>query len=292
VAHVSHAAPEEVYSLVTRLGPAAVVIELDVERLRLLQEAAEADNDFGLSRFKKVSPIRVLFSGRVFPHVMGLVNVISGALLGTTPGGEFLAAKEAAEEAGAILVLADRPQQVTLDRLRYYSEAVTRHSKGRSRKSGRGDAERLHRHMEAQARRSGDAGAGPSSSSSAAAAPSSEVLDVEVGIGGNSEGEEERGEQSRAAAEVAEATGGAGPWGLGSEEDELGQGVEAIKRRFLRMMREGGCDDPQRALDAGRRLFSSGERRVFVFCVLIFLFMLPCCYFMIWVVFVCLVGIE
>lgn len=80
-----------------QVGPAAVVVELDEERMQRLRKAAASSDRFGLEHFKGVGTLPILrmaLTGELLPYAMGLVYVATGALMGTRPGGEFVAAGE------------------------------------------------------------------------------------------------------------------------------------------------------------------------------------------------------
>ena len=160
--------------VIQRVGPAAVVVELDEGRYKKLREAAERGDAFGLQPSKASSswevgwwvggrvcragailphsgyppPLQIVkmsLSGQVLPYAMGLVYVITGAVMGSRPGGEFLAAAEAADAAGARLVLGDRDQAITMQRLQYYTHHLTRQDSRRIE-----DGRRLRGMMEQQ----------------------------------------------------------------------------------------------------------------------------------------------
>jgi pheromone shutdown protein TraB len=123
-AHISEQAAQDVRDTIERVGPAVVVLELDEERMRRLVELAAAGDRYGLSRLQGASPWRIVLSGGLLTYAMGLVYVATGALMGSRPGAEFLAAAEAAERVGARVLLADRPQAVTMRRLQAYTRQL------------------------------------------------------------------------------------------------------------------------------------------------------------------------
>lgn len=126
-AHVSSESAREVADVVARVQPAAVVLELDEGRYRRLLQSADEGDVYGLRRSQTPGSLALgamAVTGRALPHAMRLVYVVAGAVLGTPPGAEFLAAREAAEQVGASVVLADRPERVTLNRLQAYTRQL------------------------------------------------------------------------------------------------------------------------------------------------------------------------
>lgn len=224
-AHVSRKAAEDAVAVIQRVSPAVVVLELDEERFRKLHEAAASGSPFGLDpgRIKGSFKIAVMaLTGEILPYASGLFYICTGAVMGTRPGGEFLAASEAAEEAGSQVVLADRDQNVTLRRLMYFSQHM--------RQAGRDvQSRRLERMLEDQGRRQAEGGG---------AMP--DFLSREPTW---------RSKEEREAVLSPED-----PWGLGADDTTK----HGMKRRLLEMMREGGCQAPNQVLEAAKRIFAAG----------------------------------
>ena len=103
-AHVSKAAAEETRELITRERPDVVVLELDPHRLNALVRDAHTAKPCKAAADRFVST-SLFQSGPT--RAIGLAYSLVGALLGTTPGAEFLAAIDAAKEVGAEVVLGD-----------------------------------------------------------------------------------------------------------------------------------------------------------------------------------------
>lgn len=89
--------------------------------------------------------MKMTFTGEVLPYFMGLVYSITGAVMGSMPGAEFLAAAEAAKSTGAAVVLADRNQQATMKRLTYFTHHLARRDS-----RARADMDRMRRAVDAQ----------------------------------------------------------------------------------------------------------------------------------------------
>ena len=110
-AHVSKRSVEEVRSVIAKVQPDTVCIELCPMRYQTLTDE---------SRWRKLDIFQVIRDGKVL-FLMASLALQSfqrrlGDKLGVKPGAELLAGAEAAEKAGAKLVLADRDVQVTLKR--------------------------------------------------------------------------------------------------------------------------------------------------------------------------------
>lgn len=129
VAHVSSKAQHDVFDTISRVNPATVVIELDEERYRKLMHSEDHGDKYGLHRLQATSSwqvARMSLTGAILPYGMQLVYVMTGAVMGTRPGGEFLVAHAAAEQVGARMVLGDRDQHTTMRRLNYYTHYLAR----------------------------------------------------------------------------------------------------------------------------------------------------------------------
>ncbi|EFN57831.1 hypothetical protein CHLNCDRAFT_143259 [Chlorella variabilis] len=230
-AHVSRKAAQDVSALISRVSPAVVVLELDPERERKLLEQAEKGDTYGITRLRNKSTLEIVkmsLSGEAFQFFMSSIYTITGALMGTTPGGEFLAAIEAARG----VVLGDRDQEATMRRLQYYTRYLTRHD---SRTQA--DMRRLRNTMDSG--RKEDGGSGPLIDS-----PTS------IDVGRPPDFLRREPPPTRKEAEVEEED----PWGLGPDENS----EAGMRRRLLEMMREGGCPQPDVVLAAARRIFQDG----------------------------------
>lgn len=130
-AHVSKAAAEETRELIMRERPDVVVLELDPHRLNALVRDAHTAKPCQAAADRFVST-SLFQSGPT--QAIGLAYSLVGALLGTTPGAEFLAAIDAAKEVGAEVVLGDLDVNITTSRAwkRQY------HELGRSIETNRG----------------------------------------------------------------------------------------------------------------------------------------------------------
>lgn len=120
VAHVSGQAAQEVKEVIQTVSPRVVVLELDQERFDRLQQAASDGDEYGLKKHLQygfLQPMVVALSGNALEYMLSLAYVVGGALLGTPAGGEFLAAKHAATQVGAEIMLGDRDQRMTMQRM-------------------------------------------------------------------------------------------------------------------------------------------------------------------------------
>ena len=111
--HVSKAAAEETRELIMRERPDVVVLELDPHRLNALVRDAHTAKPCQAAADRFVST-SLFESGPT--QVIGFTYSVVGALLGTTPGAEFLAAIDAAKEVGAEVVLGDLDVKITTAR--------------------------------------------------------------------------------------------------------------------------------------------------------------------------------
>lgn len=118
------------------------------------------------------------FTGEVLPYFAGLVYSISGAVMGSMPGAEFLAAAEAARSTGAAVVLADRTQQATMKRLAYFTHHLARRDS-----RARADMDRMRRAMDAH-RAQQAAGASATDAAESERRLDLDMLWAEPGLGG------------------------------------------------------------------------------------------------------------
>jgi hypothetical protein len=257
VAHVDPASAADATAAIQATNPAAVVLELDPVRLAALEQAAADGDRYGISRLAATSrtalALRALTGGGP-AFMLGAAYAVGGALLGAPAGGEFLAAKAAAESAGAVIVLGDRDQRVTLARLSSRASAAAREA--------------------AEAGRVG-AGGGPGPSSGDWTRPSPGATggggggglrpgDAPVFTGGGAVGTgapaAEGGGGAPPAAATAAAVGddpsasigeGRDPWGLSASSD-------ARARRWKGFLEAGGCANADGAVAAFKRIMERG----------------------------------
>lgn len=126
-AHVSKAAAEETRELILRERPDVVVIELDPNRLNALVKDSQTASPAAAAAARVESKLDLMFKpSRWIPLAGALGYALVGAVLGTTPGAEFLAAIDAAKEVGAEVVLGDLDMKVTTSRVwkRWFSRAA------------------------------------------------------------------------------------------------------------------------------------------------------------------------
>lgn len=247
-AHVSRKAAQDVATLIQRVLPAVVVLELDADRLRKMLEQAEQGDKYGVKKLKGKSTweiVKMSLSGAALPYFMGSIYTITGAVMGTTPGGEFLAADEAAHEVGAQVMLGDRTQEATVKRLEYYTRYLTRQDSRREAGS-----RRMQRMMDESA-----ASEGRPKIDDPTAPPVGNMPEFLRRDSGPTPKEREVEEEVRASPTPED------PWGLGADENS----EAGMQRRLLEMMREGGCPQPNAVLEAARRLFKGGESGIGAF---------------------------
>ena len=135
-AHVSKAAAEETRELILRERPDVVVIELDPNRLNALVKDSQTASPAAAAAARVESKLDLMFKpSRWIPLAGALGYALVGAVLGTTPGAEFLAAIDAAKEVGAEVVLGDLDMKVTTSRVwkRWFSRAAQEAYKAESR---------------------------------------------------------------------------------------------------------------------------------------------------------------
>ena len=120
-AHVSALAARQTRELILRTKPDVVVLELDPQRLAsMLRDAQLRTPARHLAETNvetHLDALRVLVRGRGIQVIGGLAYAAVGAVLGSQPGAEFLAAIDAAKETGAKLALGDVDARVTAARL-------------------------------------------------------------------------------------------------------------------------------------------------------------------------------
>ena len=186
-AHISAASADETRRLILAAEPDVVVLELDPRRLAHLVE--DAQHPFPAARAARkvathLDALRVVLSGDLVNVAGGLGYAAAGAVLGSQPGAEFLAAVDAAAEVGAAVVLGDLDARTTAART---WERIRARGKLRGRENARrraagepsieeeeAEATRAARSIdESGARGRGGANDAPSSSSSSSLASAS-----------------------------------------------------------------------------------------------------------------------
>ena len=200
-----------------------------------LTDAAQFGDRFGLRRYQSTGALKIAsmaLSGDLLAYASSLFYVCTGALMGTRPGGEFLAAADAAERVGAKIVLADRSQEVTMRRLQWYTRQLLEAERG-------GPAGRIEWPLPSR-QEEGEGDRGLPSFTRPDSFPSSSTPSAHA---------------MRAKADVEAATGPEdNPWGV--QDDDLSE--SAVKTRVLRMIKEGGCPQPNAVLEAAQRLLRGG----------------------------------
>lgn len=147
-AHVSALAARQTRELILRTKPDVVVLELDPRRLAsMLRDAQLRTPARHLAETNvqtHLDALRVLYRGRTVQVIGGLAYAAVGAVLGSTPGAEFLAAIDAAKETGATVALGDADAAVTTSRLfaRTKWRKALRRAADRSNRSHRSSPER------------------------------------------------------------------------------------------------------------------------------------------------------
>jgi len=146
-AHVSALAARQTRELILRTKPDVVVLELDPQRLAsMLRDAQLRTPARHLAETNvetHLDALRVLVRGRGIQVIGGLAYAAVGAVLGSTPGAEFLAAIDAAKETGATVALGDADANVTTKRLfaRTKWRKALRRAADRSNRSNRSSPE-------------------------------------------------------------------------------------------------------------------------------------------------------
>jgi hypothetical protein len=174
--------------------------------------------------------------------------------MGTRPGGEFLAAAESAERVGAKVIYADRSQQVTMRRLQWYTRKLLEAERGQGA-SGRPTID-----WPMQTRGGGVGGSTTETSGESGGTDDTGGRTIftrpsaSFPTSGSSDQVSEHALRAKAEVEAA-VNPEDNPWGLTSDD---GSSESAMKARVLRMMREGGCPQPNAVLQAAQRLMKAG----------------------------------
>lgn len=255
-AHISQLSQKDVQDTIENVAPAIVVLEIDADRMQRLLSAAQFGDRFGLRRFQSTSTTKIIgmaLSGDLLTYASGLFYVVSGAIMGTQPGGEFLAAEEAAERLGAKVIYADRSQHVTMRRLQWYTRKLMEAERGQG--GGVGRPPTMDWPMQ---NRGGGGGGGVGGDSDEDDGISSRPTFTRPRTGFPTSDSSDQVSQHvlRAKAEVEAAINPEdNPWAITGDDDSS---ESAMKARLLRMMREGGCPQPNAVLEAAQRLMKAG----------------------------------
>lgn len=255
-AHISQLSQKDVEETIENVAPAIVVLEIDAERMQRLVKAAQFGDRFGLRRFQSTSTTKILgmaLSGDLLTYASGLFYVVSGAVMGTQPGGEFLAAEVSAERLGAKVVYADRSQQVTMRRLQWYTRKLLEAERGQG--VGVGAPRTIDWPM--QNRNVGGSGIGGDMDNDDGINSRPTITRPDAGFPTSASSDQVTQHALRAKAEVEAATNPEdNPWALEGDDDDSSE--NAVKARVLRMMREGGCPQTNAVLEAAQRLMKAG----------------------------------
>jgi hypothetical protein len=119
-AHVSAQSARETRAVIMAARPDVVMVELDPARLNaLVRDSQRRFPARAIARNVAThsDALRVIWNGRALNTMGGLGYAAVGAVLGSQPGAEFLAAIDAAKEVGAEVVLGDLDADVTAARV-------------------------------------------------------------------------------------------------------------------------------------------------------------------------------
>lgn len=121
VSHVSEESQQEVKEVISSQSPDKVFLELDKERFESLRDK-KGWEDLDLAEAIKEGKGSVLF----YNLLLSVYQRKIGMETETKPGEEMLVGAEEAEKIGAELILADRPIEETLSRLRTETSILTK----------------------------------------------------------------------------------------------------------------------------------------------------------------------
>ena len=123
-AHISRASAIQAEALVRGIRPRYTAVELDEDRLRRMivgerdEQSRVARAEVGVGAGQTLSEvISLTLRGKITQHVGALTYAAAGAVLGSSPGAEFLAARKAAEQVGSEVICIDRSADVTIARV-------------------------------------------------------------------------------------------------------------------------------------------------------------------------------
>jgi len=256
VAHVDQASAADATSAIQATMPAAVVLELDPARLAALEKrAATGEGDrYGIGRYAALSRSALALkaaSGEGPAMMLGLAYAVGGALLGAPAGGEFLAAKAAAESAGAAIILGDRDQRVTLARLSSRASAAAREAAAAGPGAGGGAGPSTGDWTRPGPGATGGAGGGlrpgdaPVFTGGGGAGPGADPAPARA------PGVDPSPAPNDPSAPQPAIGDGADPWGLASP-------AAARARRWKGFLEAGGCANADAAVSAFRRILERG----------------------------------
>ncbi|KAL0029847.1 hypothetical protein WJX77_003526 [Trebouxia sp. C0004] len=255
VAHVSGQAAQDVKDVILTVSPRVVVLELDQERFDRLQQAASNGDEYGLKKHLQygfLQPIVVALSGNALEYMLSLAYVVGGALLGAPAGGEFLAAKHAATQVGAEIMLGDRDQRMTMQRM---AAMAAQYRRGTPVKPT-DQPQLIPRHMPSQegALQTSGSRSGRSSMGSASDTTSS-ASDNDM-LAGADQGSSNPGE--------AWGNSGADKQNSGGNivQDLVKQPEAAMDpHRWNKILEKGGCDNGQAVVEAFGRMLKQGSTK-------------------------------
>lgn len=218
-AHISSASQRDVEDTIDKVRPSIVVIELDAERLSRLSRDASSGDMYGVGRYKSTGTLGILRMA-LNGDVMAYVSGLVYTCTGTLMG---------TRPGGEFLVAAEAANNggiklILGDRP---MDVTMRRLRAYTHKL-------LERSREAASRDAGGLGVARRVDPSLQEMRESENF-ARSGSGGQQPGD---------------------PWGLGPDEDY--ESESAAKSRVLRMMREGGCPQPNAVLEAAQRLLKAG----------------------------------
>ena len=119
-AHVSAQSARETRAVIMAARPDVVLVELDPARLNAL--VRDSQRRFPCAAIARTvathwDALKIIWNGRALNTMGGLGYAAVGAVLGSQPGAEFLAAIDAAKEVGAEVILGDLDADVTMARV-------------------------------------------------------------------------------------------------------------------------------------------------------------------------------
>ncbi|DBB12972.1 TPA: hypothetical protein ACH3X3_005716 [Trebouxia sp. C0006] len=253
VAHVSGQAAQEVKDVIQTVSPRVVVLELDQDRFDKLQQRASDGDEYGLKKHLQygfLQPIVVALSGNALEYMLSLAYVVGGALLGTPAGGEFLAAKHAATQVGAEIMLGDRDQRMTMQRMAAMAAQYRRGTPGQPTDQ----AQLIPRHTPSQEGALQTSGSRSDRSSMESASDlANSTSDMIAGADQGSNNPSEAWGNSDADKQNA----------AGNIVQDLMKQPEAAMdpHRWHKILEKGGCDNGQAVVDAFGRMLKQGSTK-------------------------------
>lgn len=232
-AHISAQAQQDVREIIQRVSPAAVVLELDAQRLAKIQEGAKQNDPYGLHKYEQAGIFKIskiILTGQLLGFASGLIYGIYGAVMGVVPGGEFLAGANTADSLGADVICADRDQFVSMRRLQWYATQLSRHYEVE-------DVAPRKRHARVPRSRSDAGNFGNLGNED----PGSFYGSFRIDNGNKND--DYISHKVKLEVESSPAVK-KNPWGLEEDADS----EAAIKARLMRIMEEGGCVEPNKVI--------------------------------------------